>query len=138
MYLSVFLRTVATASLVVLVAAQAYDWNDETIVPNATLVAWGLLGAVIAGALAVLHAVLAAPATTPAGKALRQSVQTFLGLPIAGVVIDSVSDVRGLDEFLIPTVVAVVLAFIVTYLSNRVPAPTGGTTPAGVDAIRGG
>jgi hypothetical protein len=112
-----------TAALTVFLAAQGYDWTGEHFVTSGEIVAWGLLGALIAGLLACLWAVVTSPATTAFGKALRQAVQTLLGLPIAGVAIRSWSEFTALGKLVVPTVAAVVIAFIVSYLTNRNPAP---------------
>lgn len=136
MYLSIFVRTAAGLALTVLVGAQTMEWTDvDTALVSAEVVGWGLLAAVIGGLIAVGWSFVGTPATTALGKALRQAVQTLLGLPIAGVVIDSVSDVIELGDLIVPTVAAVVLAFLVSYLSNRVPPPVDETKATGPDFV---
>jgi hypothetical protein len=122
-YLSIFLKTAAAIALTVLVGAQTLEWTNADAIASATVVAWGLIGAVIAGLLAVGWAFVTSPATTPLGKATRSAIQALLATPLAGVVIDSMDDVRSLGNLVVPTVASVVLAFAISYLSNRSPVP---------------
>lgn len=124
MYLSIFGRTAGGLALTALIAAQGLEWtNVDTALSSAEVVGWGLLAAVIGGLIAVGWSFVGTPATTPVGKALRSAVQALLGLPIAGVVIDNVSDLVELGDLVVPTIAATVLAFLVSYLSNKTPAP---------------
>jgi hypothetical protein len=134
MYLSIFTKTAGALALTVFVAAQTLDWSDkDKVIASGTIVAFGLLGALIGGLIAVLWAFVASPATTAVGKALRSAVQALLALPIAGVVIQETSDFVTVEKLLIPTACAVVLAFLVSYLSNRNPAPVNESKPTGAD-----
>jgi hypothetical protein len=135
-YLSIFTKTAAALALTVFLAAQTLDWSDkDTVIASSTIVAFGLLGAVIGGLIAVLWAFAGTPAVTAVGKALRSAVQALLALPIAGVVLNETSDFVELEKLVIPTVAAVVLAFLVSYLSNRNPVPTVEGVDPGADFI---
>lgn len=123
-YVTIFARTTAGLALTALLAAQAADWSGEGFTVSASVLGWALLAAVIGGLIAVGWAFVQSPAMTPVGKAVRSAVQALLGAPIAAVVIDSTSDTHQLGDLLVPTVVLVVLAFAVSYLSNVAPAPT--------------
>lgn len=134
---SLFLKTAAGAALVVLVAAQGYDWASESFANSAETTAWGLLGAAIAGLIAVGWAFVTSPAATPVGKAARQAVQVLLGLPIAGIVLDEISDFVEVGKLLVPTIVLTVLAFVVSYLSNKNPTPSTTSDAGGNDFLKG-
>lgn len=136
MYLSIFARTAGALALTVLLAAQTLDWSDqEKVVASGTIVAFGLLAAVIGGLLAVGWAFVGTPAVTALGKALRAAVQAAIAAPLAGVVITSVDDFAQVGDLIIPTIAAVVLAFLVSYLSNRLPAPSSEGKAVGADFI---
>ena len=136
MYLSIFTKTAGALALTVFLAAQTLDWSDqEKVIASATIVAFGLLAAGIGGLIAVAWAFVGTPAVTPVGKALRSAVQALLGLPIAGAVITSMSDFVTVQKLLVPTVAAVILAFLVSYLSNLNPVPTSEAKPVGADFV---
>ena len=136
MYLSIFTKTAGALALTTLLSAQTLDWSDkDKVIASGTIVAFGLLGALIGGLIAVAWAFVATPAVTAVGKGLRSAVQALLALPIAGVVIDEASDFVTVEKLLIPTACAVVLAFLVSYLSNRTPAPTSEGKATGADFI---
>lgn len=136
MYLSIFGRTAGALALTVLLAAQTLDWSDQDkVIASGTIVAFGLLAALIGGLLAVGWAFVATPAVTALGKALRAAVQALIAAPLAGVVISSTSDFVELEKLVIPTIAAVVLAFLVSYLSNRVPAPVSESKATGADFL---
>lgn len=127
--MSIFLRTAGWSALAVLTAAEGYDWASETFVANSRIVGFGLLGAVVAGLIAVGWSFVASPAATAMGKALRQAVQVLLGLPIAGIIIDASTDFVSIEKLIVPTLVAVVLAFLAAYLANKNPAPQPNSVP---------
>ena len=136
MYLSIFTKTAGALALTVFLAAQTLDWSDkDKVIASGTIVAFGLLGALVGGVIAVLWAFVGTPATTAVGKALRSAVQALLALPIAGVVIKETSDFVTVEKLLIPTACAVVLAFLVSYLSNRNPAPVNEGKATGADFL---
>lgn len=136
MYLSIFTRTAGTLALTVFLAAQTLDWsNQDKIVASGTIVAFGLLAALIGGLVAVGWAFVGTPAVTALGKALRSAVQAAIAAPLAGIVITKTSDFVEVQTLLIPTAAAVVLAFIVSYLSNRLPAPVSEVKPTGADFV---
>ena len=130
MYLSIFTKTAGALALTVFLAAQTLDWSDqEKVISSATIVAFGLLAAAIGGAIAVAWAFVGTPAVTPVGRALRSAVQALLGLPIAGAIITSTEDFVTVQKLLVPTICAVVLAFLVSYLSNRNPVTETAKAP---------
>ena len=136
MYVSIFARTAGALALTVLLAAQTLDWSDqEKVVASGTIVAFGLLAAVIGGLIAVGWAFVGTPAVTPLGKALRSGVQALVAAPLAAVVITNVDDFATVGDLLIPTAAAVVLAFLVSYLSNKNPAPSMESKATGADFI---
>ncbi len=143
MYLTIFIRTFAGLALVALLAAQGADWTDTgDLAVNAQVLGFALLMAAIGGLIAVGWAFIGSPAVTPIGRALRSAVQALLGTPIAVYVIDSGDDFGGLADLIVPALIAAVLAFVVTYLSNLSPAPSSTATeaapvPAGTDLVSG-
>lgn len=127
--LSVFTRTAGVLALSVLLAAQALDWTDQDkVVANTTIVAFGLLGALIGGLIAMGWAYFASPAVTPLGKALRSAVQALLSAPLAGLVIKSQEDFVAIEKLIVPTLVAMALAFLISLASNLKPAPSATST----------
>lgn len=136
MYLSIFTKTAGALALTVFLAAQTLDWSDkDKVIASGTIVAFGLLGALIGGLIAVAWAYVGSPAVTPIGKALRSAVQALLALPIAGAVITQTSDFVEVEKLLIPTACAVVLAFVVSYLSNRGAVPVSTSKAVGSDFV---
>jgi hypothetical protein len=136
MYLSIFTKTAGALALTVFLAASALEWTDKnTVIASGTVVAFGLLAALIGGLIAVAWAFVGTPAVTPVGKALRSAVQALLAAPIAGVVIDSTNDFVDVEKLIIPTVFAVVIAFIVSFLANSTPVPTTEAKPVGADFV---
>lgn len=135
-YVSIFTKTAGALALTVFLAAQTLDWSDkEKVIASGTIVAFGLLGALVGGLIAVAWSFVGTPATTALGKALRSAVQALLALPIAGIVIKETSDFVTVQKLLIPTACAVVLAFLVSYLSNRNPAPVNEAKATGADFV---
>jgi ABC-type amino acid transport system permease subunit len=133
-YLTIFFRTFAGLALVALLAAQGADWTDTgDFAVTAQVLAFALLMAAIGGLIAALWAFVASPAGSTLGRSLRSAVQAFLGTPIAALVIDSPDDFDSLPELILPAVIAAVLAFAVTYLSNFAPAPRTEAVPAAED-----
>lgn len=136
MYVAIFTRTAGALALTVFLAAQTLDWSDrEKVVASGSIVAFGLLAAVIGGLLAVGWAFVATPAVTALGKALRSAVQAALAAPLAGVVITSTSDFAEVGDLVIPTIAAVVLAFVVSYLANRTPPVNSESKAVGADFV---
>jgi hypothetical protein len=131
MYLTIFVRTFAGLALVALLAAQGADWTDSgSLAVNAQVLGFALLMAAIGGLIAVGWAFISSPAVTPVGRALRSAIQALLGTPLAVYVIDSGDDFGGFVGLVVPALIAAVLAFVVTYLSNVAPAPSSTATPA--------
>lgn len=134
--LGIFVRTLAAGALGVLTAAVTLPWSTaDDVKASGTVVAWGLVAALIAALIAVGWALVAKPATTPLGRAIRQAVQTLLGLPIASVVVTSLDDVATAGELVVPTVVAVAIAFLTSLLSGLNPPPPVTDVPALQDTI---
>lgn len=136
MYKSIFLKTTAGIALSALLVAQGYDWANESWKASASLLGWALLGAVVAGVLAVAWAFVSSPAITPIGRALREAVQALLGLPIAQAILSLTTshDVFDLGQLVVPTVIAVVFSFVIAYLRNLGVVPEiPGARPAGAD-----
>jgi uncharacterized membrane protein YfcA len=98
-------------------------------------VAFGLLAALVGGLLAVGWAFVSTPAVTAVGKGLRSAVQALLAAPIAAVVINNTSDFVDIEKLFIPMIASVILAFLVSYLSNKNAVPTTEAKPAGADFV---
>ncbi|HEY9013446.1 MAG TPA: hypothetical protein VIM84_00060, partial [Gemmatimonadales bacterium] len=94
---------------------------------NAIVVGLGLLGCVIAALVAVGTAYTKfGPAETALQKALRSAVQALVsGLSAVGIA--TVADLVALPPVLITMGVAVVGAFVVTFLSYQGAPPVSGT-----------
>lgn len=136
MFLSIFAKTAGALALTVFLAAATLEWTDKnTVIASGTIVAFGLLAAVIGGLIAMLWAFVGTPAVTPVGKALRSAVQALLATPLAGMVIDSTNDFVDVEKLIVPTVAAVIIAFIVSYLANANPVPTTTVKPVGEDFV---
>ena len=137
-YLTIFFRTFAGLALVALLAAQGSDWTETgDLAVNAQVLGFALLMAAIGGLIAVGWSFASSPAGSTVGRALRSAVQAFLGAPIAAMVIDDSGDFDQLGELIVPALVAAVLAFVVTYLSNFSPAPRTEAVRAGTDFLKG-
>lgn len=135
--LSVFLKTAGGIALTALIVAQGYNWANDHVVANLTLLAWALGGAVVAGVIAMAWAYVATPAVTPLGRALREAVQALLGLPIAAALV-KVTDANSaiaLGDLVVPTVFAVVVAFFVAWLRNVGVVPPSDVKPVGADFV---
>lgn len=124
-YVSIFLRTAGGLALTILVAAQAWEWTDESIVPNAQKLGFALAVAAVGGLIAVAWAFIGTPAVTPLGKALRQGVQALVASPLVVLLSEAtgIGDLSGIGDMIVPTLSAVVLAFLISFGGNRAPAP---------------
>ena len=135
MYLSIFTKTFAALAATALLAAQALKWDTPADVRTSAMVlAFSLIMAAIGGVLAVLWAFVGQPAVTPLGRAIRSAVQALLAAPATVLVANAAgwTDFAQLSNMLVPTVVAVVLAFLISLASNYAPVPIG-AKPLGND-----
>jgi hypothetical protein len=122
-YVNIFVKTLAQLTLAVAIAAQGYAWAtgaDARV--NFTTIGLGLLAAFIGAVVAVGHAYAGSPATTAVAKATRSAVQAFVGA-LGAVVLNSTADLANVTTVLAASAAAIVLAFVVTYLSYIPPLP---------------
>lgn len=126
MYKNVFVQTFIKAALPVLIAAGAWDWSGDHAIDAGSVLGWTLFGCLVMAVFAVAWAFIGSPAVTLLGKALRHAVEALVALPIAAALADvrSWGDLTDLEPLLVPTLIAVVIAFITSYLSNAAPTPT--------------
>jgi hypothetical protein len=126
-YWSIFWRTFTVLAAAIFATAQGWDWfSDGAAVANVQNAGWLLLGAVLGGLVAAGWAYVNTPAVTPVEKATRSAIQALLGSAFATVAITNASDVVGLQDMIVPTLAAVVLAFLLTFFNNQggVPQPS--------------
>jgi len=124
----IFWKTFAALELAVVLAAQGMDWTTDggQYALNADKLGAMTFMAVLGGVIAVLWAWASTPAVTPLEKALRSAGQAA-GAGLATIVVNSIADIVTLGALLIPLVIAVVGAFLVTYFQNQEkPVPTSG------------
>lgn len=136
MYLSIFTKTFAALAATALLAAQALKWDTPADVRTSSMVlAFSLIMAVIGGVLAVLWAFVGQPAVTPLGRAIRSAVQALLAAPATVLVANAAgwTDFAQLSNMVIPTVAAVVLAFLISLASNYAPVAISPNKPLGSD-----
>jgi len=122
----IFWRTFAQLELAVVLAAQGMDWSTSegqyalNLDKLGALTLMALIGAIVA----VLWAWASSPAATPVQKALRSAAQALAG-GLGAIVLNEMGDIVSLGAILVPLVIAVVLAFLVTYFQNQPqPAPS--------------
>lgn len=126
-YWSIFWRTFTVLSASILIGAQGWDWvSDGATVANASNLGWLELGATIAALAAALWAYSRTPAVTPIGKATRAAVEALLGSVIFTATITNASDAIALEHLIVPALIGIALAFVITYFNNQggVPQPT--------------
>jgi hypothetical protein len=126
-YWSIFWRTFTVLAAAIFAAAQTWDWaSDGAAIANAQNVGWLLLGAFIGALVAAGWAFVNTPAVTPIEKAVRAAVQALLMSGVATVTITNASDFISMKDMLVPSLSAIVLAFLLTYFNNQggVPQPT--------------
>lgn len=128
-YWNILWKTFAQLAAAALLAVQGYSWVAENFNASAAATGWALLGAAIGAVLAVLWAFVTSPAVTPLQKALRSAAEKLAGA-LSGLAIADAADLIEASKLVIPTIVAVVLAFAITYFQNQdAPTPVN-TTPA--------
>jgi hypothetical protein len=119
--LGVFSRTFLVLAGAVLVAVQALEWTDSSLIGNNVLtLGLGLLSAVIGGALAVAAAYLIHPSASKLEKAVRAFLEKILS---AGLVItfSSVADLVAFGKLLPALLIAAAFSFVITYVSVEPP-----------------
>lgn len=121
MYKSIFLRTAGVLALTALLAAQSLEWTEDALPASGAILGWSLLAAIVGGLIAVGWAFVKQPATTALGRAFRASVQALLGAPIAGLIVESRTDLVSASGLVVPTIAAVLIAFGISYLGNLNP-----------------
>lgn len=126
---SIFWRTFAQLELAVVLAAQGMDWATDSgkWTLNADKLGAMTLGALVGGVIAVLWSWATTPASSAVQKAFRSAAQAAAAV-LGGLVFNSFADVASAAAIVVPGVVGIVLAFLVTYFQNQgeLPPVTGG------------
>jgi hypothetical protein len=105
--------------LAVTAALALVNPNYETIVLTLTLAS---IGAAIASAAAAFYSLAKGRATTGIQKALRTLFEG-VGQTLSAIVISTLGDVVALPRLLVPLLIGVVVAALVTYVQNLAPSP---------------
>lgn len=117
-YWQIFWRTFAQLSAAALVTLQGLDWTVEGFNASSSKAGLALVLALIGALVAAGWAFVSSPATTALNKGLRSAVQAILG-GIGAVVVNTWADVVAMERIVVPTIVAAVLAFGITYFQNQ-------------------
>lgn len=120
-YWQILWRTFAQLSAAALVSLQGLDWTVNGFNASSSKVGLALVVAAVGAVVAVLWAFVSSPAVTALQKAARSAVQAIAG-GVGAIVVNTWADVVTLQRLIVPTLVAAVLAFAITYFSNQ-PAP---------------
>lgn len=136
MYLSIFTKTFAALAVSALGFAATLKWDTPADVrTSAGVLGFVLLMALIGGLLAVLWAYVGQPAVTPLGRALRSAVQALLAAPAAVAIANAQNwgDLANLSTLWLPTLAAVVIAFLASLAANYAPVPVSENKALGAD-----
>jgi hypothetical protein len=122
-YVRTFTRTFAQLAGAALITLQGLDWTVEGFNASSAKAGLALVLALIGALVAVGWSFATSPATTAVAKGLRSAVEAILG-GVGAVVVNTWADVVAIERIAVPTLVAAVLAFGVTYFSYQAPADT--------------
>ena len=138
MFVSVFAKTFAALALAALGVAATLKWDTPTEArTSAFVVGFSLLMALIGAVIAALWSIVATPATTVWGKAIRSGIQALLSSPLAVVVGSALGweDFENIGNLILPTAVGILIAVVTALLSNAQPVPTTDVKPLGADVL---
>jgi len=113
-------RTFAQLAGAALLTLQGLDWTVEGFNASSSKAGLALVLALIGALVAVGWAFVQSPAVSAVQKAVRSGVEAILG-GVGAVVVNEWADVVSLERLIVPTLVAAVLAFGVTYFSYQTP-----------------
>jgi len=117
-YWQILWRTFAQLAGAALLTLQGLDWTVEGFNASSSKAGLALVLALVGALVAVGWAYVGSPATTALQKATRSAVEAILG-GVGAVVVNTWADVVALDRIVVPTIVAAILAFGVTYFSYQ-------------------
>lgn len=123
-YWTIGWRTFAQLAGAALLTLQGLDWTIEGFNASSSKAGLALVLALVGALVAVGWAFVQSPAVSAVQKAVRSGVEAILG-GVGAVVVNEWADVVDLERLVVPTLVAAVLAFGVTYFSYQQPAPPG-------------
>ena len=123
-YWTIGWRTFAQLAGAALLTLQGLDWTVEGFNASSSKAGLALVLALIGALIAVGWAFVSSPAASAVQKAIRSGVEAILG-GVGAIVVNEWADVVDLQRLVVPTLVAAVLAFGVTYFSYQ----TTSTTP---------
>jgi hypothetical protein len=115
-YWTILWRTFAQLAGAALLTLQGLDWTVEGFNASSSKAGLALVLALVGALVAAGWAFVGSPATTAVAKATRSAVEAILG-GIGAVVVNTWADIVAIERIAVPTLVAAVLAFGVTYLS---------------------
>jgi hypothetical protein len=119
-YWQILWRTFAQLAGAALLTLQGLDWTVEGFNASSSKAGLALVLALVGALVAVGWAFVSSPASSALEKGLRSGVEAILG-GVGAVVVNTWADVVTLDRIVVPTIVAAVLAFGVTYFSYQTP-----------------
>jgi hypothetical protein len=117
-YWNIFWKTFAQLAAAALATLQGLDWTIEGFNASSSKAGLALVLALIGALVATGWAFVSSPATTPVQKGLRSAVEAILG-GVGAVVVNTWADVVAQERIIVPTLVAAVLAFAITYFQNQ-------------------
>lgn len=121
-YLNIFMRTFAQLAGAALLTLQGLDWTVESFNASSSKAGLALVLALIGALVAAGWAFVSSPATSAVAKGIRSAIEAILG-GVGAVVVNTWADVVSLERIVLPTIVAAILAFGVTYFQYQEPAP---------------
>jgi len=113
-------RTFAQLAGAALLTLQGLDWTVEGFNASSSKAGLALVLALVGALVAVGWAFVQSPAVTAVQKAVRSGVEAILG-GVGAIVVNEWADVVALERLVVPTLVAAILAFGVTYFSYQTP-----------------
>jgi hypothetical protein len=123
-YLNIFARTFAQLAGAALITLQGLDWTIEGFNASSSKAGLALVLAAVGALVAAGWAFVSSPAASAVAKATRSGVEAILG-GVGAIVVNEWADVTALERIVVPTLVAAVLAFGVTFFSYQTPAEPG-------------
>lgn len=122
-YWTIGWRTFAQLAGAALLTLQGLDWTVEGFNASSSKAGLALVLALVGALVAVGWAFVQSPAVSAVQKAIRSGVEAILG-GVGAIVVNEWADVVDLERLVVPTLVAAVLAFGVTYFSYQTPTTT--------------
>lgn len=117
-YWQTFWRTFAQLAGAALLTLQGLDWTVEGFNTSSAKAGLALVLALVGALVAAGWSFVGSPASTALQKAIRSGVEAILG-GVGAVVVNEWADITALERIVVPTIVAAILAFGVTYFSNQ-------------------